>query len=52
MTTLYHDYKVIAYIGDWFGAPDHIRLSYALDANLIEEGLNRIELAMKKVQVL
>lgn len=50
--TLYYDYKVIAYLGEWFGAPDRIRLSYALDVKEIEEGLNRIELAMKKVPVL
>jgi len=52
ITTLYKDYQVIAYLGEWFGAPDHIRLSYALDVKEIEEGLNRIELAMKKVSVL
>lgn len=52
LTVLYQDYKVITYLGEWFGAPDHIRLSYALDVKLIEEGLNRIELAMKKVKVL
>jgi len=45
---LFQDYKVITYLGEWFGAPDHIRLSYALDAKRIEEGLNRIELALKK----
>ena len=50
--TLYNDYKVITYLGEWFGAPDHIRLSYALDTKQIEEGLNRIELAMKKVKCL
>ncbi len=50
LTTLYKDYKVITYLGEWFGAPDHIRLSYALDAEQIEEGLNRIELAMKKIK--
>lgn len=49
VSTLYRDYKVIAYLGEWFGASDRIRLSYALDKSLIEEGLNRIELAMKKV---
>ncbi len=38
--------------GEWFGAPDRIRLSYALDIKLIEEGLGRIEDAMKKVRVL
>lgn len=52
VTTLYRDYKVIAYLGEWFGAPDHIRLSYALDIELIKEGLNRIHLAMKNVKVL
>ncbi len=52
LTLLYHDYKVITYLGDWFGAPEHLRLSYALDIKQIEEGLSRIQLAMKKVQVL
>jgi aspartate/methionine/tyrosine aminotransferase len=52
VSTLYQDYKVITYLGEWFGAPDRIRLSYALDIKQIEEGLNRIQLAMKKVQVL
>ncbi|MBN1794019.1 MAG: pyridoxal phosphate-dependent aminotransferase [Candidatus Omnitrophica bacterium] len=52
LTTLYCDYKVIAYLGEWFGAPDHIRLSYALDAKEIEEGLGRITEAMKKVRCL
>ncbi len=52
LTLLYQDYKVITYLGDWFGAPDHLRLSYALDIKQIEEGLNRIQLAMKKVRVL
>ncbi|MGB2600831.1 MAG: pyridoxal phosphate-dependent aminotransferase [Candidatus Omnitrophota bacterium] len=49
ITTLYTEYKVIAYLGEWFGAPDHIRLSYALDAEEIKEGLGRIKLAMEKV---
>jgi aspartate/methionine/tyrosine aminotransferase len=48
--TLYFDHKVIAYLGEWFGAPDHIRLSYALDKKEIEEGLGRIKEAMKKVR--
>jgi len=52
LTVLYKEYKVITYLGEWFGAPDHIRLSYALDVKMIQEGLNRIELAMKKVKVL
>ena len=52
VTILYQDYQIITYLGEWFGAPDHIRLSYALDRKLIEEGLNRIEAAMKKVKCL
>src|SRR3989338_4532156 len=41
--TLYSKYKVITYLGEWFGADDRIRLSYALDIDKIEEGLKRIE---------
>jgi len=52
ITTLYQEYKVIAYLGEWFGAPDHIRLSYALDKDEIEEGIGRIKEAMGKIQVL
>ena len=50
ITTLFQEYKVIAYLGEWFGAPDHIRLSYALDKKEIEEGIGRIKEAMKKVK--
>jgi aspartate aminotransferase len=50
ITTLYYEHKVIAYLGEWFGAPDNIRLSYALDAEDIKEGLGRIKAAMKKVR--
>lgn len=39
---LYNDYKVITYLGEWFGSPDRVRLSYALDAEKIEIGLERI----------
>jgi len=52
VTTLYEDFKVITYLGEWFGAPDRIRLSYALDVKQIAEGLGRIRQAMKKVKVL
>ena len=45
---LYTKYKVIIYLGDWFGTHDRIRLSYALDSKEIEDGLNRIETALKK----
>jgi aspartate aminotransferase len=40
---LYYDYNVIVYDGAWFGAPGHIRLSYALNLPKIKEGLARIE---------
>lgn len=39
---LYKKYKVITYLGEWFGAPGRIRLSYALDVEKIEEGLKRL----------
>lgn len=52
VATLYQDYKVIVYLGAWFGDPKRIRLSYALNVDDINEGLNRIEAAMKKVKVL
>ncbi|HPJ92594.1 MAG TPA: pyridoxal phosphate-dependent aminotransferase [Deltaproteobacteria bacterium] len=49
--TLYKKYNVITYLGEWFGAPDRIRLSYALDKKEIEEGLNRVELALKSLGI-
>jgi len=52
LSLLYKEYKIITYLGEWFGAPDRIRLSYALDIKQIEEGLGRIKEAMKKVNVL
>ena len=52
LSVLYNDFKVITYLGEWFGAPDRIRLSYALDINQIEEGLDRVRQAMQKVAVL
>ncbi len=52
LSVLYQEHKVITYLGEWFGAPDRIRLSYALDVKQIEEGLGRIRTAMKKVRVL
>ena len=48
---LYNKYKVITYLGDWFGAPGRIRFSYALDAKLIEKGLNLLEMALKEEDV-
>jgi len=40
---LYETYKVITYDGAWFGAPERLRFSYALDAGKIQEGLRRVK---------
>ena len=40
---LYTKYKVITYMGEWFGAPDRVRFSYALEEDKIKEGLKRIK---------
>jgi aspartate aminotransferase len=40
---LYKKYKVITYLGEWFGDKTRIRLSYALDKEKIYEGLKRIK---------
>ncbi len=45
--TLFKKYKVITYLGSWFGSPERIRLSYALNNDKIEEGLKRIESYLK-----
>jgi len=34
---------MITYDGHWFGAPDRLRFSYALDEKKIEEGLRRLK---------
>jgi aspartate/methionine/tyrosine aminotransferase len=39
----FYNYHIITYDGAWFGAPDHLRFSYALDTARIEEGLARLE---------
>lgn len=39
---LYFKYKIITYDGAWFGAPDRVRFSYALDTEKIAEGLRRL----------
>ncbi len=44
---LFYNYKVIVYDGEWFGAPERIRLSYALDTKKIKEGLKRIKKYLK-----
>ncbi len=40
---MYNKYNVITYLGEWFGAPDRVRFSYALDKEKIEEGLRRVK---------
>ncbi len=43
VSKLYTDYKVIVYLGSWFGAPSRVRLSYALDEKEMKEGLRKIK---------
>ena len=43
MHDLYHHYHMITYDGVWFGAPDRLRFSYALDTEKIEEGMQRLK---------
>ena len=40
---MFKKYKVITYLGEWFGVDDRVRFSYALDIKEIEEGLNRVK---------
>lgn len=47
VSELYEQHNVIVYDGAWFGAPNRIRLSYALEISKIEEGLKRIEEYLK-----
>lgn len=46
---LFKEYNVITYLGKWFGAPERVRLSYALNENEIKEGLNCIEKCLKEL---
>jgi aspartate aminotransferase len=43
MHDLYYNYQMITYDGVWFGAPDRLRLSYALDEAKIKTGLARFK---------
>lgn len=43
VSDLYYTYRMITYDGTWFGAPDRVRFSYALDTAKIEEGLRRLK---------
>lgn len=45
---LYYKYRMIVYDGAWFGDPERVRFSYALDAEKIEEGLKRLGKYLKK----
>ncbi|MFH1654460.1 MAG: aminotransferase class I/II-fold pyridoxal phosphate-dependent enzyme [Pseudomonadota bacterium] len=45
---MFHKHKVITYPGEWFGAPDRVRFSYALDLEKIKEGLERIGRYLRK----
>jgi aspartate aminotransferase len=45
---MFDRHKVITYLGEWFGAPDRVRFSYALDTDKIEEGLKRVGEYLKK----
>lgn len=47
VTELYRNHDIIVYDGAWFGAPGHIRLSYALELPRIKEGLSRIRAYLK-----
>ncbi|MBT3273069.1 MAG: pyridoxal phosphate-dependent aminotransferase [Spirochaetales bacterium] len=50
VTLLYNKYKVISYLGEWFGAPDRVRLSYALESSEIEVGLGKIAACLKEIR--
>ena len=43
MHDLYYNHRIITYSGEWFGVPDRLRFSYALDVQKIEEGLRRVK---------
>lgn len=47
VSDLFYEHNVIVYDGAWFGAPNRIRLSYALDVPQIKEGLARIKQYLK-----
>ena len=41
--------KVVTVPGDGFGAPGHIRFSYATDSKTIKEGVDRVAVALKNI---
>ena len=47
---LFLRHQVVTYLGDWFGAPDRIRLSYALASEDIERGIERIRRCLAELE--
>ncbi|MBI2610962.1 pyridoxal phosphate-dependent aminotransferase [Candidatus Kaiserbacteria bacterium] len=43
MHDLHYNHRIITYSGEWFGAPERLRFSYALNVEEIEEGLRRVK---------
>ena len=48
-TYLLQEAQVAVVPGDPFGSPSHLRLSYATTMEAINRGLDRMELALKKL---
>lgn len=46
-----NEYDVVTYPGEIFGAPDRVRLSYALDEEKINEGLRRVGKYLKNREI-
>ncbi len=42
--------KVVTVPGEGFGAPGHIRFSYAISSDFIKEGIKRVKQALKKIK--
>jgi aspartate aminotransferase len=42
--------KVVTVPGEGFGAPGHIRFSYAISSDFIKEGIKRVKQALKKLK--
>jgi len=45
---MFKNHKIVTYLGEWFGAPDKVRFSYALDVKDIEKGLERVKKYLDK----
>ena len=44
---LFEKHRLVVYDGKWFGAPDLLRFSYALDIKVMEQGIARFEKFLK-----